>query len=70
MDTESIKSLLNQLEKEISDIKANALKLSWYMRGGVSYADIMNMSVTERKLISEIVTENIEITKKSGMPLI
>jgi len=70
MDTESIKSLLNQLEKEISDIKANALKLSWYMRGGVSYADIMNMSVTERKLISEIITENIEITKKSGMPLI
>jgi len=70
MDTESIKSLLNQLEKEISDIKANALKLSWYMRGGVSYADIMNMSVTERKLISEIVTENIDITKKSGMPLI
>lgn len=37
------------------------------MRGGASYTDIMNMTDAERKAIVELVEENLETTKKSGM---
>jgi len=37
------------------------------MRGGATYTDIMNMSNYERKCILELVEENLETTKKSGM---
>lgn len=38
------------------------------MRGGVSYVDILNMSNNERKAITEIIDNNLEITKKSQLP--
>lgn len=44
------------------------MKMAWYMRGGASYTDILNMSVTERKSISKLIEENMETTKKSGLP--
>jgi hypothetical protein len=42
--------------------------MAWYMRGGASYEDIMNMSETERKAINEIIENNLEITKQSQLP--
>jgi hypothetical protein len=56
------------MESESKSIKQNALKFSWYMRGGVSYADVMNMSVEERNLIAAIVEENLDTTKKTQLP--
>jgi len=38
------------------------------MRGGITYNEAMDMSVEERKIISEIIKENLEISKKSNMP--
>ena len=38
------------------------------MRGGISYNDVLNLSVTERKSISKLIEENMETTKKSGLP--
>ena len=40
------------------------------MRGGLSYDDSMMLSKTERELIGEIIKDNIELTKKSKMPLL
>lgn len=56
------------MEKECTDIKKSALSLSWYMRGGVSYEDVLNMSSEERKHLAEIINGNLETTKKSGLP--
>ena len=56
------------MEAETIAIKDNAMKMSWYMRGGASYEDILNMSSAERKFISNIIEENLETTKKSGLP--
>lgn len=42
--------------------------MSWYMRGGASYEDILNMSAFERKAINEIIENNLEVTKKSQLP--
>jgi len=38
------------------------------MRGGLSYDDSMMLSKIEREIISEIVKDNLETTKKSKMP--
>lgn len=63
-----MQKLLDSLEKEANSIKENALKLSWYMRGSVSYNDVLNMSTFERDVISNIANENLDTTKKSGLP--
>jgi hypothetical protein len=56
------------MDKETPDIRQEAIKVAWYMRGGATYNDVMQMSSTERKLVSELAKENIETTKKSNLP--
>lgn len=56
------------MEKECSDIKRNALQLAWYMRGAVSYTEVLNMSAEERNHINKLIETNLETTKKSGLP--
>lgn len=68
LSNEDIVSLLNDYDKETKAIKKDALKLSWYMRGGLTYDDIMILSTTEREWIGDIIKDNLETTKKSGMP--
>ena len=38
------------------------------MRGGISYSDAMLLSNEDRKIINEIIKDNLETAKKSGMP--
>ena len=38
------------------------------MRGGVTYDEAMQMSREERDIINEIVKENLDTTKRSGLP--
>ena len=68
LDNDAIVKLLEGLDKEARAIKNESLKLSWYMRGGVTYDDIMMMSSQERVMMGKIVEENMEVTKKSGLP--
>ena len=56
------------MDKETNDIRQEALKMAWYMRGGLSYDHSLQLSVQERTLINEIIKDNLETTKKSGLP--
>lgn len=56
------------MDQEAAEIKENCLKLSWYMRGGITYEQTMMLSPHERRMISDLAKENIETTKKSGLP--
>lgn len=42
--------------------------MAWYMRGGMSYEDILNLSNTERDQVNELIDGNLEITKKTQIP--
>jgi hypothetical protein len=42
--------------------------MAWYMRGGISYTDILNLSIPERQAIADIVESNLETTKNSKLP--
>ncbi len=56
------------MDQESQNIKDEALKMVWYMRGGLTYTEAMNLSHSERDLISKLVKDNLETTKKSGLP--
>lgn len=56
------------MESEVKAIRKNALQLAWYMRGGISYVDVLNLSADERASINEIVESNLETTKKTQLP--
>jgi hypothetical protein len=56
------------MEKEAESIRQESLKMSWYMRGGVSYDQVLALSSKERDMISAIIKDNLETTKKSKLP--
>jgi transposase-like protein len=56
-----------RMEKEVRKIKKEAFQMAWYMRG-MSYAEAMNLSWDEREIISEIIKDNLETTKKTNLP--
>ena len=62
-----ILQLAKQLDDEAKAIKKEVLKMCWYMRG-LSYSEGMNLSYDERVIVGEIIKENLETTKKSGLP--
>jgi len=60
--------MIDAMEKETQNIRSDVLKLCWYMRGGVTYDEAMQMCQADRSLINDIVKDNLETTKKSGLP--
>ena len=60
--------MIDAMDKETHNIRLDVLKLCWYMRGGITYDEAMQMSESDRRIINEIVKENLETTKKSGLP--
>lgn len=70
LDGPGIKKLLDRFDKEVEEIKYNCLQMSWFMRGSVSYTDVLNMSVGERQSINKLIEKNMETTKSSGLPFI
>ena len=68
MSHDQIGQMVEQMEKECVDIRREALKMTWYMRGGLTYDHALALSSKERELIGELIKDNLETTKKSGLP--
>jgi len=68
MDLPEILKEVENLDKESKALKADLMKMCWYMRGGITYDEAFAMSAEEREIVSDIVKENLETTKKSGLP--
>jgi len=56
------------MEKECVAIKDESLRISWGMRGGISYDHALMLSNSERESIGKLLKDNLETTKKSGLP--
>lgn len=58
-------------EGQAKEIKDEIFRISWYMRGGVSSQDLFHTySFEDRRMMFEIIKENIEATKNAKMPLL
>lgn len=62
--------MLKDFDSEAKTLKTELLRTVWYMRGGISIDQAYMLSTRDLELISTIVKENIDNSKKSGMPLI
>lgn len=60
--------MLEKMDREADEIRNETLKMCWYMRGGLTYTEAMNLSPNERRGISTLIKENLDTTKKSGLP--
>lgn len=65
---QEIQELIKGMDKEVKDIKEDLFRLSWYMRGGITFSELYNMGIQEREIIGKIIKENLDTTKKSGLP--
>ena len=57
---------LQDLEKEVKQLKHELLKICWYMRGGVTYSEAHAMAPTERSIVADIIKDNLDTAKKTG----
>jgi hypothetical protein len=60
--------MVDQMDQEADSIRKQSIKMAWYMRGGATYEDVMQMSHQERKMVSELIKDNLETTKNSKLP--
>jgi hypothetical protein len=44
------------------------MRTVWYMRGSVSLEEIYLVGPEDREIMSKLIKENLETTKKSGQP--
>lgn len=58
---------VKKIEKEAKVLKKEILQICWFMRG-LSYSEAMHMTHEDREIVSQIVKEHLETTKKSGLP--
>jgi len=67
-DNSDIVKHLKSLESETKNLKMELLKMTWYMRGGLTWQEALNLAPDERELVASLVKDNLETTKKSGQP--
>jgi hypothetical protein len=56
------------MDKDCQNIRQEAIKMSWFMRGGLTYDQAMALGIQERELVNELIKDNLETTKKTNMP--
>jgi len=71
LSNSEIENYVKQLEGETKSIKDDIFRISWYMRGGVNSIDLFHTySYEDRMIMNEIIKDNIDATKKSGLNLV
>jgi hypothetical protein len=65
---EEIQELSDKMEKQTKALKNQLYKLCWYMRGSLSFSEAFDLSLEDIEIISEIIKDNLDTTKKTQMP--
>jgi hypothetical protein len=68
MGDSEIVSYLKNFDSEVKNLKLETMKVCWFMRGGITWQEALELSPDERQIVSQLVKENMETTKKSGQP--
>ena len=68
LDNEGIVQELERMDRDSRAIREEALKMAWFMRGGLSFEEAMYLSQSDKAAITKLVEENMKTTKESGLP--
>ena len=56
------------MDDDIKALKSEIFKLSWFMRGGMTLEEAFQLSYDDRSIINEMVKDNLDTTKETGLP--
>ena len=56
------------MEDETKALKKELFRLCWYMRGGMTVEEAFQIDYESRMLIAEIIKDNLDTTKDTGLP--
>lgn len=65
---EEILREVDMLERESRALRKDIVQICWYMRGGITYDEAWQLGNEDREAIGELIKENLETTKTSGLP--
>jgi hypothetical protein len=68
MGDSDIVKYLKDFDNDVKNLKLQTMKMCWYMRGGLTWQEALVLSPQEREVVSQLVKDNLETTKKSGQP--
>jgi len=68
LSLEEIDQVVKDLEKESKALKHELYKMSWFMRGALSIEQAFMLDIQDREIISNIIHENLEVTKDTKLP--
>ncbi len=60
-----IEGLLKGYEKTVDSLRSDMTKIAWFMRGGVTMAELLDMPQSEYKHFNKVIEENVELSKKT-----
>ena len=65
---DEVAKYIDQLDQEANKIRSESIKMSWHMRGGMTYDQVMQLSSAERHMIADMVKDHMETTSKTKLP--
>lgn len=66
---EDIMQMFTDFRSDVSNMITSVIQLVYFMRGSISYQDMMNLSFAERTLINEFVSQRLEQESKRLNPV-
>ena len=68
MGDSEIVNHLKSFDNQTKNLKMEIMKICWFMRGGMSWQEALNLSPAERGIAAQLVKENMDTAKKTGQP--
>jgi hypothetical protein len=65
---DEIEDLVKKYDRDTKEIKKSLYTMCWYMRGSLTFEQAFQLDSESREVIQTIITDNLETTKKSGLP--
>jgi hypothetical protein len=62
--------MFEDMEAQNKNLKDELLRICWYMRGSISLEQAYMLSFDDRKLVSNVIKDNIENVKKTKLPIL
>ena len=66
LDLTEIQELSEKMERETKALKNELYRICWFMRGSLSITEAFDLSNEDLEILSRIIKDNLDTTKKSG----
>ena len=68
LTVDQVEKLIKQLDQDTKALKEDLFRMCWFMRGGLSYPQALDLTNEEREIISKVINSNLEVAKETQMP--